>query len=298
MDLSLKDLKVIDAVYRTHSISAAADAIGLSQPSISMRLSNLRTYFDDQLFIRTSAGMHPTPRADQIIEHVRLALGILENGLIGRPSFVPTESERSFRICMTDAGQIVVMPRLLDRLNELAPNVRVEVKNLDEDTPRLLEMGHADLAMGYTQGIRAGFHQRRLFKEHMVCMVRKGHPRIGNTISLEEFLEERHVAVVMHGTAHWRIEKALEEQSISRSIAVSIPSFLGLAQIVASTPLVALVQAHLGTILSQSGNVKLLDAPVSIPSYDVTLYWHERYHQDPANQWLRLVLVDLLGENA
>lgn len=296
MDLSIKDLKIIDEVYRTHSVSEAAEAVGLSQPSISMRISNLRAHFDDPLFVRTSTGMQPTPRADEIIEPVRNALALLEGNLAGRRLFDPAKSDRCFRICMTDAGQMVVMPDLLNRLSMIAPHVRVEVLDLNEDSSRHLEAGSADLAMGFTQIIQAGFRQRRLFKEHMTCMVSSNHPRITNRLSQKQFLAEGHVAVLTHGTAHWRVEKALEEQQIVRTIAVSIPSFLGLSLIVASTPLLALVPNHLGEILARHGDIKLLRPPVTLPSYDVTLYWHERYHQDPANQWIRSVIADLFVE--
>lgn len=297
MDLSIKDLKIIDEVYRTHNVSEAAEAIGLSQPSISMRISNLRAYFDDQLFVRTSTGMMPTPRADEIIEPVRNALALLEGKLAGRRIFEPSKSDRCFRICMTDAGQMVVMPHLLNRLSTIAPKIRIEVLNLDEESSRHLEAGSADLAMGFTQIIQGGFHQRRLFEEHMVCMVSSSHPRISNRLSLKQFLTEGHVAVLTHGTAHWRVEKALEEQQIVRKIAVSIPSFLGLSLIVASTPLLALVPSHLGEILARHREIKILRPPVSLPSYDVTLYWHERYHQDPGNQWMRSVVADLFAKS-
>lgn len=296
MELDIKDLKLLDEVYRTHKVSDAAEAMGLSQPSISVRLSNLREHFDDQLFVRTSAGMQPTPRTEEIIVAVRQTLQLLNDNLARREAFIPATSDRCFRIAMTDVGQMVIMPKLLNRLSAAAPNVRVEVVNLTAQSSHQLEMGKADMAMGFTQDIQAGFHQRRLFEEKMVCMVSSEHPRISKQLSREQFVEERYVTVLSQGTAHWVLDKALEQQQITRKIAVTVPSFLGLSRIVANTPLLALVPQHLGEILAQAGEVRLFNPPVPLPSYDVTLYWHERYHRDPPNQWLRSTIADVFGE--
>lgn len=294
--LDSTDLALLDSLARVGSVSDTAHALGMSQPSVSIRLGKLRKHFNDRLFVRTSDGMRPTPRAVALLAPVRTALALFQ-GAEGQPEiFDPPTSDRLFRICMTSTGQMVVLAPLQNRLSDIAPHVRIEVSDLDANTPARLESGEADLAMGYTQEMQTGFYQQKLFTEYYVCLVRKDHPRIKRKLTLERFVRESHVAVKTSGTAHWILDKAIDDAGITRRVSLWVPSFLGLAQIVARTDLLALAPIHLARILFNDTSVRFLDVPFSLPSYVVRQYWHERYHRDAGNQWLREVLADVLGE--
>jgi len=295
-ELDLKDLEILAAVYKTRNVSQASDKVGLSQPSISIRLGQLRKRFRDPLFVRTSVGMQPTPTADALIPSIHQALALFDGSLRLQATFDPRTSDRKFRVCMTDVGQIVVLPILLNHMKSVAPSVRIEVLNLNAEAPRLLESGDADTALGFTLEIQAGFYQQALLADHFVCMVSRDHPRIGTRLTRKQFETESQIDVVTRGTGHWLLYKALEDARIARRVAVRVPSFLGLAQIVAHTNLLALVPARLGKILSKEGDVRTLASPIKLPSYDVKQYWHERYHRDPANIWFRGMIFDLLRE--
>ncbi len=294
IDIDAKDFQILDEIYRTKSVSIAVEKIGLGQPSISIRLGKLREHFNDPLFVRTSNGMQPTPRLEAMIPAIRDALALCA-GDAGMPRpFDPSNASHVFRICMTDVGQTVILPRLLACLRKTAPGVRIETINLDENAARLLESGEIDIAMGFTLDIPAPFYQQRLFEEGFICMASQHHPRLGKQMRLKDFLHERHVEVVMpRGTGHWILNKTLEEQGIARNVVIRVPSFLGVAGIVAHSDLIAIVPAHLGSILAGEGQTKLLTMPIKLPTYPVKQYWHERYHRDPANQWLRSTLATL-----
>ena len=291
-ELDLKDLRILDALFKTKSVSQASATIGLSQPSVSIRLGQLRRRFKDALFVRTSAGMQPTPKGEALIPAIRQAL-VLFDGTADQAVFDPRTSDRTFRICMTDAGQFITLPALLDRLRSLAPKLRVEVLNLTAEASRLLESGDADLATGFTFDIQAGFYQQALVEDHFVCIVSKRHPRIGSRLSRKQFETEAQIDVITRGTGHWLLYKGLEDATVTRRVAVRVPSFLGLARIVAHSDLLALVPARMGAILAKQGELRTLNPPIKLPSYVVKQYWHERYHRDPANKWLRSVISDL-----
>ena len=294
IDIDVKDFQILDEIYRTKSVSIAVEKIGLGQPSISIRLGKLRDHFNDPLFVRTANGMQPTPRLEAMIPAIRDALALCA-GNAGVPQrFDPATSSHVFRICMTDVGQTVILPKFLAHLRKTAPGVRIETVNLDENAARLLESGDVDIAMGFTVDIPAPFYQQRLFEEGFICMASQHHPRLNDQMRLEDFLDERHIEVVLpRGTGHWILNKALEEQGITRNVVIRVPSFLGVAGIVAHSDLVAIVPAHLGSILAGEGQTKLLTAPIKLPTYPVKQYWHERYHRDPANQWLRNTVATL-----
>lgn len=290
--LDLRHLRIFLAVYASRNVTRAAESVGLSQSSVSVVLAQLREHYGDPLFVRTSDGMKPTPRAEQLVPPVRQALQLLEQSLEPATEFNPAEITRSFRICMTDVGQMTLLPRLLARVLQLAPHVRIEVANITHDTPRQLEAGEVDVAMGFTEHIQAGFYRQKLFDEGFACIAARHHPRIVDRITLKQLQDERHVQVLLSATAHSIVDKILERQRVRRSFAATVPSFLGLGQVVASSELVAIVPLRLATIFAAEGRIKIVSPPLKLPSYSVDQYWHDRFHRDPGNVWLRSVAYE------
>ncbi len=60
--LDIKLLRLLDQLYTTRSVTRAAEALGQSQPTVSIWLAKLRDRLGDPLFVRTAEGMLPTPR--------------------------------------------------------------------------------------------------------------------------------------------------------------------------------------------------------------------------------------------
>ena len=296
-ELDLKLLKVFDEVYKTRSVSRAAENVGVTQPSVSIALAKLRKHFQDPLFVRTSDGMQPTPYAAELIRPVRDGLGLLDGALRHRATFDPLRSDRTFCLCLTDISQAVLLPTLLNHLKQAAPGIQLEIVPISSETPRMLESGDADLAIGFMPQLEAGFYQQKLFEQRFVCVVREDHPRIRNRLTLKQFAEEDHVVVTTSATGHWILDKALEEKRVVRKVSVRLPDFLGLASIIAATDLLVCVPERLGEVIRQSAKVKLLPPPVELPTYLVKQHWHERYHHDAANSWLRGAVAGLFLES-
>ena len=127
------------------------------------------------------------------------SLAMLRDALRHRVVFDPAQSQRCFRVCMTDISQIVLLPRLLNRLKAVAPSIRVDVFPIAADTPKVLEAGDADLAIGFMPQLEAGFYQQKLFEQSFVCMVRNDHPRIGKSLTLKRFVDESHIQITTSG---------------------------------------------------------------------------------------------------
>src|SRR5262245_59603553 len=158
--LDLDWLPVFVEVYKTRSISRAAERLGIAQANASIALNTLRKHFDDRLFSRTSRGMEPTPRAERIYPELQEILAHLDAARDGKLDFVPAEAERAFRICITDISEIVLLPRLVNHLSQVAPRIRIESEKISEATPRRLESGEVDLAIGFMPTLDAGFYQQ------------------------------------------------------------------------------------------------------------------------------------------
>jgi DNA-binding transcriptional LysR family regulator len=155
--LDIDWLHVFIQVYRTQSVSRAAEHLGMAQANASIALNKLRLHFGDRLFARTSRGMEPTSRAQQIYPGVLASVEQLTQLAGQRATFDPASAQRQFRICMTDISEIVVLPVLLNHLRRVAPGVLIEAERISTDSPRRLESGEIDLAVGFMPHLEAGF---------------------------------------------------------------------------------------------------------------------------------------------
>ena len=289
-------LQVFNEIYAKKSVSNAALALGLPQPAVSIALAKLRENFANPLFVRTSNGMTPTPLGAELIEPVRTALNAVSAVVDFSTHFDPSTSKRVFKIAMTDISQLILLPKLWERLRLTAPGVGIDVFPLSSDTPQLLESGAVDLALGYVPELEAGFYQQRLFSQHFVCMVSQSHPRIQGKLKLKQYLQEDHAAIVSSGAAPKIIDETLHAMGKERRIALRIPHFLGASFVVELTDLLITIPQRLAEVLQGRGAYVIYPVPFAIPTYEVKQHWHERYHHDAASRWLRGVIADLLTD--
>lgn len=294
-NIDLRVLAIVSELHRTRSVSQAAENLELSQSAVSMSLAKLRRHFNDPLFVRTSAGMEPTPHAIQLIALLQQAEGLLQNALGHHVVFEPGTSDRLFRLHSTDIAQITFMPKLMSALGRLAPNVRVELRRINEQTPKLLESGEADLAIGFITPMGAGYCRQRLFKEKLVCAARVGHPRIAKTLTAEDYARETHIAVTTNGTGHAVLEKTLEARRIHRKVGLTLPSFLGVTPVLTALDYIATLPERLALHLAETAPIKIYPLPVPVPPYLIVQEWHERYTHDPASRWLRALIAELFS---
>ncbi|HTT11559.1 MAG TPA: LysR family transcriptional regulator [Burkholderiaceae bacterium] len=287
-------LDVFIEVYRTQSVSRAAEQLGIAQPNASIALRKLRRHFGDRLFARTSRGMEPTPYAQRIHPEITAAVERLAQLAGARAAFDAATTQRQFRICMTDISEIVVLPKLVNHVRRVAPGVAIEAERITTDSPRQLESGELDLAVGFMPHLEAGFYQQTLFQQDFVCLVAADHPRIKAKPTRQQFLAESHIVVSTSGTGHAIVDKVLAKKSYARHVALKVPTFLGVARLVAQTELVVIVPRRLGEALAQQERVRVLEPPVPLPPYAVKQHWHERFHTDAANAWLRKTLAEVL----
>jgi DNA-binding transcriptional LysR family regulator len=299
MDIDLNLLRAFDAIATEGSVTVAGERIGLSQPAMSNALARLRHLFDDPLFVRTPRGMRPTPFAQQLAQPVREALRLIQSALQQHAGFDPASSGNTFRLSMSDIGEMVFLPGLLERVKRDAPGVKIEVARISiKDTHAQLEAGELDLAVGFLPGLTTGMRQQPLFREHYVCMLRADHSVIGAKISAKQFRLAAHVLVSYAGTGHQVIEETFVKEGLSGRIAARVPDFLVVPMILARTELIVTLPSRVAAVFAQLGKFKVLELPIDMPSFEVRLHWHQRFHQDPANRWLREVMAELYAEQA
>jgi DNA-binding transcriptional LysR family regulator len=291
--LNLDWLEVFVQIYKTKSVTRAASALGIEQASASIALNKLRLHFDDQLFVRTIDGMIPTPRAQSIYPDLLEALARIEMARGVPAAFSPATAEREFRICMTDISEIIILPRLINYLQKTAPGLVIEAEKISVESRHRLASGDVDLAVGFLPDLEAGFYQQALFEQDFVCLAAKNHPRIQGKLNARLFFNEGHILVTTSGTGHSIVDRLLAKQKIKRRVVLRVPSFLGVARIVAQTDFLVVVPRQLGVALAAQEDVQVLEPPIRLPHYKVKQHWHERFNADTGNVWLRQTIARL-----
>ncbi len=294
-DLNL--LRTFEAIWTTRSVSKAAERLSLTQPAVSSALARLRDIYSDPLFTRAGAHMAPTAFCSQQAHYLLDALALVQRSLSDVQSFSPATATREFILGMRDIGEATLLPPVIAHCLKAAPSVRFHTMLSPlETTNQKLADGRVDLAIGYLPALEAGIHRRELFNQHYVCAMRAGHPLLARRLRISDLAGAGHIAIEYLGTGHALVERQLKEQGLDRPVALRTPHYMAVAPILAATDLVCLMPEMLALTLNASHGIEYRPIPLKATRFPIALYWHERFHRDPGNQWLRGVFADMHGK--
>lgn len=284
IDLNL--LVTLDALLSEHSVTRAARRLHLSQPSVSVQLARLRQLLDDPLLLPGPRGMRPTARAESLRAPLHEALGALAQAVSAAHSFDPAQARRTWRVAATDYGESTILLPSIAGLRHVAPGTRLAVLDMvPTRITRQAEQGQIDLAFHTAQGSPPGLRRRVLFSERYVLAGRVDHPRLKRKPTLAQFCRLEHVIVSPDGGGfHGPTDDALRRLGLTRNVVLSVPHFLFLISVLASGDLVGLLPERL---VRGNAALRVVEAPLEVPGYEMAMLWHERVHRDPAHMWLR-----------
>jgi DNA-binding transcriptional LysR family regulator len=292
LDLNL--LLVFDAVATERSVTQAAAKIGLSQPALSNALARLRILFRDPLFERAAGQMQPTPRARQLLPPLSEAISKLREALETRAAFRPEASEREFLIATNDYVDALFLPRVVQQLQQDAPSIAVRTVRTDYlflPPVERLQSGELDLALGFfgeTPRPNPGLLSQRLLRGRLVCILRAAHPRATRKLTIRTFVEIPHVRVMYPGKERLgSVDTILRSRGLSRRIGVTVPHYLTIPAIVASSNLLGVVPESLARREARALRLKIFDPPLALPDITVMMTWNERSQFDRAHSWFR-----------
>ena len=290
LDLNL--LLIFSAVMRKRSVTLAGEELNLTQSAVSNGLRRLREHFSNPLFVKTSHGMTPTPLAERLSVPLIESLDRIRTSLQSTELFDPQTSERTFRMYMSDMGELVLMPRLMRILEQEAPGITLQMVDV---SPRLAQSmmadGGIDIAIGTFASLEAGFHSQLLFTKSYVLMARRGHPELVNGLSLEAFLRARHAIYRPHAASHDDFDELVatvfRDHGARRRIVVELAHALGIIETVAGSDLVICVPRRFAERHGDTGSVDTFALPFDSSVADISQFWHTVVHDDPGHQWLR-----------
>lgn len=296
-DMDLNLLVVFHHLLRERRVSRVAETLGLSQPAVSNALRRLRTLLDDELFLRTPAGMEPTPYALQLAAPLTHALDTLRDALNVRASFDPATSTRCFTVAMTDVGETYFLPVLMDALARSSPGVTLRCVSVADAALREdMAQGRVDLALGSLPQLQAGFFQQALFRQPYLALMRQDHPLAARKqVSLAQYRQAGHVRVLATGTGHGRVERALEKLGVARRVHLTVSHYAALGHVLGGTNLLATVPERFAQRVTVPFQLVARPLALPLPTSTIAQLWHAHLHRDPGHQWLRTLVLRHFG---
>jgi DNA-binding transcriptional LysR family regulator len=291
-ELDLHHLQILDILLVERNLTRAARVLNLTQPALSKTLARLRVFFGDPLFVRVALRMEPTPKALELAQPVRAILDSMRALRSEHAPFDPLTSQRRFSFFMVDAAVVQMLPSVLEVLRSEAPCVHVQAIQCDvHHLDHWLESGLVDFAIGSFPSLSQGIRRQPLWMESYVTLCRKNHPLLASDIGLDAFVREKHALVSASGTGHEHIqaERALESVVPHVNIVCKVPTFVAAAHIAHRSDALATLPRTLGEALARDLDMAVIEPPIPMPTMEIAQYWHDRFHRDPGNQWIRSV---------
>lgn len=282
-DFDLNLLHVFQAVHDNGSVSRAAERLGMSQPAVSHALARLRRSLGDPLFVRAAGGVAATPRALRFARQAAAALRLLDGAIQEADAFDPARSHRRFAVHMSDIGADEFLPLLMAPLRPQAPDVRLEVVQLDPGAiAPALEAGRIDLAFGYLPGL-TGTERAPLLDEHYVVLLRRGHPLAGRLTDREALHRLDFVLVASHAEP----ARALHLAGLESRIRLTLPHFTVAPSILEASDLALVMPSRPARRFAGRHALQVVEADLGLPPFTVSIHWTWRLNADPGHRWLR-----------
>lgn len=302
-------LSYLDVLLRERNVTRAASHLGLSQPAMSNGLRRLRVLFDDPLLIRTSEGMTPTERANELQPVIRDVLSKIDKAVQPQTAFDATTAERVFRVMASDYAESTIFPRILQRLRKQAPGISLDIMTPSDVNFLDVEQGKVDMVINRFDSIPQSFHQMDIWKDNFACLFSVENPILHN-FNLESYLQAQHVWVSKTGMGvgvginpddvqrlGW-VDEALNKLGRKRHIAVFTRHYQAAMLMAEQNDLIVTIPARAAKLQANNPRVIVKEPPFNIPPIDLKMAWSPLLQNNPAHRWMRRLIVEVAKKQA
>nr|WP_281369364.1 LysR family transcriptional regulator [Leifsonia shinshuensis] len=278
-------IRVMVAVYETRSLTMAGERLFVTQSAISQALGRLRNQFDDALFVRVGREMQPTPLADSVFVDFRAALARVEQALDSVHGFQPSDSERVFRIALSELGEIGWLPAIHAAVRAEAPRARVDVVPLETDRlAEWLDRGSVDLAV--TPSDLPLEYERSPVKQENYRVLMSATNRLADgDMTIERYQHAVHAAVTSDSGAHL-LEAAQRHAGAAIIPRVTVQHFATLPRLIAeSDELVVTIPTAIAMGWASTWPIVIKKLPFEMAPIELNLYRRRTTQGTGALNW-------------
>lgn len=287
-DLNL--LRTLAVLLEERHVSRTAARLNRTQSAVSHALERLRQQFDDSLFVRRGTEMVPTAKARALGRDLHELLSGIDR-LVQPSEFNARTARGTLRIATTDYGSAIVLPHVVHRLEETAPELNVAYTDLSEDTFEQLRTGAIDLALSGQESYR-DMHTEPLFSERFVILTRADHPCLKTGLGVDEYTHWPHVVVdVVHSRLHG-IDRVLKQLGRKRKIGMRAPHFLAALFLAQHSDLLVPAPERLASMFARALDLAIVEPPAELDlgRFDYVQMWNGQRSNDPRLRWFRRLI--------
>ncbi|MEL7448102.1 MAG: LysR family transcriptional regulator [Pseudomonadota bacterium] len=288
-DRNLKKLPLLDtfnAIMMRGSLVSAAEAMNITQSAVSKQLAQLREWLDDELFVRTSDGMQPTPKAlalrERVEEIVAQAADLAAEGRVS-----PVEFTGEFVLSATDEVLERIVPTLVDRLADEAPNLRLVALPLAQDySAQHLESGRVNMLVAVNWHAPEQLVQKKLATDPFACVMHKDHVLADGNLTLKRYAAATHILVAPLGYKLGVVDVELQQRGMQRRVCASVPVFGMVNEELLGTNRICTLPSRVVDRLVDTGPFIKKQVPIALPVSDYFALWHPRFSAEPRLRWM------------
>jgi DNA-binding transcriptional LysR family regulator len=227
--INFKHLTVLHVMLSTHSVTQSAEILCMSPSSVSKNLSQLRNLLNDELFYRDGAQLIPSPFALKVGPTLHLIINNM-NGLLNQAGFEPQEFTGKFSLSMRESTFEIFAPAISNILAQHAPNAQVEVHSKEQFGFDALLSGQVDVIVLPHDKSQPPSNEKRLvwetvIEDEMICVMRSNHPLSKQTLTIDNYLAYKHIAIFDKELNQPYFEQLLKQQHQARNTVISVADF-------------------------------------------------------------------------
>ncbi len=294
VDLNL--LVAFQALYRTNSVSSAAEQCFVSQSAMSHTLQRMRLLFDDPLFERVGARMEPTQHAQHIAPIIDKLLGSIKNDLLVKKHFTPESYSGVWKIGLTDYAEQLFASTLYDVIKQRSPNSRVSFYNVNRSNyVDIAESEALDVIIGSIENLNRRFLSDHLYTEQHLCLFDPKSVDANLPMSIEDFVAYEHALVSPDGSLQTQVDKRLAKMGYERRVGVASRHFLTIRRLLLGRALLCIVPRRFAEMEAYSHDLQAIPCPIDIPDFDIRLLFLKSNQYEEKSVWLRKMVATVVN---
>ncbi|MGL4828137.1 MAG: LysR family transcriptional regulator, partial [Vibrio sp.] len=276
IDLNL--LTILEKLLIHKHISQAAQALNMSQPAVSRALMRLREQFGDPLLVKVKNEYRLTVKGERIYNELERSLNTIRHMLVD-DKFDPMLYSGVFTIGALDFEMMMIVPKLLARFQQRAPNLKLQIVPYNAFMPLhdYLEKV-ADLLLYSTDESPTNVFKQRLFNDNYAVVMCRNHPLANQPMTLESYCQSRHVIISGNGLGKTDMDHELKKLNYQREVVASLPHFSMVPELLINTDLIATLPRRLVTHLGRRYEITVADLPFYTADFRVEQFWHLIHH--------------------